>query len=98
MYYEIGISYRYEKEHILNKRMTKYLDFILIDVKRKIYVYHKHLGMLDDDEYRKHNLRKIDEYRRNEIYPGKNLIIMHEANGSYLNIQEIKQMILELFQ
>ena len=46
--------------------------------------------------YRKTNLIKLDEYRRNGIYLGKNLIITYEAEGCYLNIREIRNMCQEL--
>jgi len=98
MYYELGIPYRYEAELLVNNQTTKYPDFTLLDIRNRKLVYHEHMGMLDDDEYRRNNLRKIDEYRRNGIYPGKNLIITYEAEGSYLNIKEIKHMISEMFE
>lgn len=41
---------------------------------------------------------KLDEYRRNGIYPGKNMIITYEAEGCYLNIKEIREMIKEIFE
>ena len=37
------------------------------------------------------------KYRRSKIYPGKNLIITYEAEGSYLNIQEIQEMVKDIF-
>ena len=97
MYYELGIPYRYDAELKLKNGKKKYPDFTLLDVKNRRLVYHEHLGMLDDDDYRRRNLRKIDEYRRNGIYPGKNLIITHEAGGSYLNVKEIRGMVKEIF-
>ena len=63
---------------------------------RKV-IYHEHLGLLDNEEYLHANLVKLDEYRRNGIYPGKNLIITYEGEGCYINIKEIKQMIQEIF-
>ena len=60
-------------------------------------IYHEHLGLLDNEEYRLANLQKLEEYRKNGIYPGKNLILTYEAEGCYLNIKEVKHMIQELF-
>lgn len=97
MYYELGIPYRYDAEIQLKGGVKKYPDFTLFDAKNKREIYHEHFGMLDDDKYRKKNLQKLDEYRRNGIYPGKNLIITYEAEGSYLNIKEIRQMVKEIF-
>lgn len=97
MYYDFGIPYRYEAVVRLKNGMKKYPDFTLLDLKNRKIIYHEHLGMLDDDDYRKSNLRKLDEYRRNGIYPGKNLIITYEADGSPFNIKDIRQMIKEIF-
>lgn len=97
MYYDLGIPYRYDAELQLENGVKKYPDFTLLDVKNRRVIYHEHLGMLDDEGYRRKNLRKLDEYRRNGIYPGKNLIITHEADGSYLNVKEIRGMVKEIF-
>lgn len=97
MYYDLGIPYRYDAELKLKNGKTKYPDFTLLDVKNRRIIYHEHLGMLDDDEYRRKNLWKLDEYRRNGIYLGKNLILTYEGEGSYLNIKEIQKMVKEIF-
>ena len=97
MYYEIGIPYRYEAELRLKNGKRKYPDFTLLDIHRRKVIYHEHMGLMDNEEYRHANLIKLDEYRRNGIYPGKNLIITYEGDGCYINIKEIKQMIREMF-
>lgn len=98
MYYELGIPYRYEAELLLTNGKKKYPDFALLDIHRRKVIYHEHLGLMDNEEYRHANLIKLDEYRRNGIYPGKNLIITYEGEDCYINIKEIKQMIQELFE
>ena len=60
-------------------------------------VYHEHMGLLDDDEYRYHGFRKIAEYSKNGIFSGKNLIITIEGNGCPLNIRDIEICTKELF-
>lgn len=98
MYYELGIPYRYEAQLLLKNGKKKYPDFTLLQTKTRQIIYHEHLGLLDQEKYRKLNLAKLDEYRRNGIYLGKNLIITYEGEGSYLNIREIKQMVQELWK
>ena len=98
MYYELGIPYRYEAQLLLKNGKKKYPDFTLLKTKTRQVIYHEHLGLMDKDEYRKLNFIKLDEYRRNGIYLGKNLIITYEGEGSYLNIREIKQMVRELWK
>ena len=93
MYYELGIPYRYEAALRLNNSRTVYPDFTVLDVANRREIYHEHMGLLDDEEYRYHNLRKIEEYRKNDIFAGKNLFITHEAIGCPLNIREIEKCI-----
>lgn len=97
MYYELGIPYRYEAGLQLKNGKRKYPDFTLLKVKTREIIYHEHLGLLDNEEYLHANLNKLDEYRNNGIYLGKNLLITYEAEGSYLNIKEIKKMMREIF-
>lgn len=96
MYYELGIPYRYEAKLKLRNGVEKYPDFTLLDIKNRKLIYHEHLGLMDDDEYRYKNLRKLNEYRKSGIYPGKNMIITYEAEGSPLNIKDIRQMVKEM--
>lgn len=96
MYWELGIPYRYEAQLQLMSGKIKYPDFTLLKVKTREIIYHEHLGLLDDEEYRRANLSKLYEYQRNGIFLGKNLIITFEAEGCYLNIKEIRQMIKEI--
>jgi len=93
LYYEMGIPYRYEAELILKNGKKVYPDFTLLNVDTRQELYHEHMGLLDDDEYRFHNFRKIDEYRKNGIFSGKNLFITFEAAGCPLNIKNIEENI-----
>ena len=93
MYYELGIPYRYEAELRLKNEKRKYPDFTLLNIKTRKVIYHEHLGLMDNEEYRKMNYAKLDEYQKSGIYMGKNLIITYEGEGCYLNIKDIKRMV-----
>lgn len=93
---DMGLSYRYEQVLDLHG-VSMVPDFSLWDRKRRREVYHEHFGLMDDPDYRQKALRKIDVYRRNGIYVGKNLITTFEGNGSTLNMREMKAMFAELF-
>ncbi len=80
MYFEMGIPYRYECELRLKGGVVKYPDFTLLKKRTREVIYHEHLGRMDDEKYRKKNLRKIEEYRRNGIFVGKNLILTFEED------------------
>jgi len=97
MYFDLGIPYRYDAALRLKSGVIKFPDFTLLDIRNRRIIYHEHFGLMDDDEYRRKNLRKLDEYRRNGIYPGKNMIVTYEADGCPFNIREIRQMIEEMF-
>lgn len=97
MYYEMGIPYRYECALKLADGKTKFPDFTLLDTRKRKIVYHEHLGMLDDDDYRKKNLKKLSDYRKNGIYTGKNLILTFEGLGSPFNIDHLKKNTTEMF-
>ncbi len=98
MYHELDIPYRYEAVLRLKNGSKKYPDFTILKVNTREIIYHEHFGLMDDDDYRRQNFMKLDEYRDNGIYPGKNLIITYEVAGCYLNIKEIKKMIKEILE
>ncbi len=96
MYYELGIPYRYEAQLQLKNGKKKYPDFTLLKISTREQIYHEHLGLMDDEEYRHANFGKLDEYRESGIYLGKNLIITYESKGCYLNIKQIRKMVREI--
>ena len=98
IFYDYGIPYHYEKPLYLKSGETKYPDFTLLDVKRRKELYWEHLGLLDDYEYRISNLKKLDKYRENGIYTGKNLIITFEMPEVPLDIKGIRSMVEEIFE
>lgn len=97
LYYELGIPYRYECSLKLRDGTVKYPDFTLLDVRHRRFIYHEHFGLMDDPEYREECFKKLDIYRRNGIYVGKNLITTFEGRGSELNMREMRIMMKELF-
>jgi hypothetical protein len=97
MYYELGIPYRYECALKLPNGKIKYPDFTLLDTKRRRLIYHEHMGLMEEDRYRKDNLSKVNEYRKNGIFIGKNLVLTFEGPGYPFNIADIKKSTEEIF-
>ena len=97
IYYELGIPYRYEAGIYLRNGKIRYPDFTLLKTKTREIIYHEHLGMLEEKEYLLTNLLKLDEYRDNGIFLGKNLIITYESEKTPLNIKGLRSMLAELF-
>ena len=74
-----------------------YPDFaVFLPTIRRI-VYWEHLGIIDDPQYIMRNMQKLDEYARNGIYLGINLIITWETRGTPLTSKDINDKIQMLF-
>lgn len=96
-YYDMGIPYKYDFPVKVGKGKTKYVDFVLLDVRNGRVFYHEHLGRLDDPEYLHKNMIKLEEYRRASIYTGKNLILTTEIDGCPLDMNQFRKNTAELF-
>lgn len=97
MYYELGIPYRYESPLALKSGKIKYPDFTVLNVNTRKEIYHEHMGLFDEGNYRNANLIKIQDYMSSGIFVGKNLILTFESDAAPLNMISIRKMIKELF-
>ena len=95
--FRLGIPYKYDCPLKLldenGRVLTKYPDFTALNVKRRKVYYVEHLGMMDDPGYIERNLKKIDLYERNGIYPGDNLILIHETSKKPLDVDVMEKML-----
>ena len=96
--YDLGIPYFYEKSITLKNGCMKSPDFTLLHVKRRTEIYLEHFGLLDDESYLYKNLQKLDEYRENGIYPGKNLLFTYETAENPIDIRGIREMLRGVFE
>ena len=94
-------SYKYECPLVLNdygkfhQTVTYYPDFTVLNKRtRKIY-YWEHLGMMDDPEYVRKNMIKLETYLLNGIYPGIDLIITWESSSHPLSTKVVEKIINE---
>lgn len=94
---EKGFSFRYEPELRLSKGRA-FPDFEVLLKRRRRIVYWEHLGMMDDPDYALKALRKIEEYAKNGIYLGYNLVITYETKERPLTVTNIDTIINELFE
>ncbi len=97
LFYELKIPYHYEKPLKFNDGSYRYPDFTLLKVRTREEIYLEHFGLLDNEEYLANSLHKLDEYRRNDIYPGKNLLFTYETLENPFDIKGIRKMIKDLF-
>ena len=93
-----GIPYRYEFPHELNavnlSRCIKvFSDFTCLNVRtRKEFVW-EHFGMMDDAEYLRNAMEKIELYACNGFYSGENLIVTMESRDKPLNSKMVNRLV-----
>lgn len=87
------IPYRYEAPLRFRDGSIRYPDFSLWNRRSGKLYYWEHLGKMDDTEYCKKQLIKFDEYEKNGIFPGEQLIITHETRDRPLNLQIVELLI-----
>ncbi|MBR3056857.1 MAG: hypothetical protein IKG93_02710 [Clostridiales bacterium] len=97
VYFELNIPYKYECPIILSNGEVLHDDFTVLHVTERKEYYHEHLGLLDDPRYLIKNMKKLDLYRRNGIYVGKNLILTHEIRESPFNVNVFRRNTMEMF-
>ena len=75
---------------------TVYPDFTFLSSKTRQEMYWEHEGMMDNQEYARSAVRKIESYQKNGIYPGERLILTFETQQSMLN-QNIVENLVEKY-
>jgi len=96
--YELQIPYHYEKALELKDKSVRYPDFTLLKKRTREEIYFEHFGLWDNEDYLKESLRKLDEYRKNGIYLGNNLLFTYETQDNPLDIKGIKAMLKAVLQ
>ena len=88
-----GIPYVYEARLMLDNGKVVFPDFTMLNIKERETYYLEHFGMMDNPEYCKNALEKIDLYEENHIYLGGKLIASFESSHKPINISQIDSMI-----
>ena len=99
------IAYRYEAsfdmvdyERFGNKFIRKvYPDFTILHPKTREIIIWEHFGMMDNSDYSKSALMKINSYIINGCIPGINLICTFESLDVNLNGSAVNKLIDSLF-
>lgn len=92
--YRLKIPYLYEKPIMLNSGRIVYPDFTILDISERREKYLEHLGKLGDVDYVMRNIRKMNEYRENEIYLGLNLFFTVESGSAPVSVRDIEKIVL----
>ena len=95
----LGLVYKYECPLYLNNFGNIYPDFTFLSRKTGREIYWEHEGMMDNSEYARTAIQKIETYEKNGIFPGENLILTFETSMTPINTElmqmNVKKYLLE---
>lgn len=91
-FYRKNILYKYEKPLYLDGYGIIYPDFTLLSKKTGKEIYWEHEGMMDNQEYARKAVQKIESYQMNDIYPNDRLILTFETKQCVLNSKIIENL------
>lgn len=92
-FFRHGIAYKYECPLYLKGVGTIYPDFTFLSGKTEQEIYWEHNGRVDNPEYARKMVRKINAYENNGIFPGERLILTYETEQTILNTGKIEQLV-----
>lgn len=85
-----NIPYLYEKPIVFKNGRTVYPDFTILDVYEREEKYLEHLGKMGDVDYVMRNMKKLCEYKENDIFLGKNLFFTYENASTPIWVKDIE--------
>lgn len=91
---ENNIPYHYEYP-FETPQGTFHPDFLCLNVRTRQEFYWEHFGMMDDPEYLKTTLQKLNTLSENNLIPGKNLITTFEASDTPISASYVQKLIDE---
>ena len=94
-FYHAGITYKYEHPIFLKGFGVVYPDFTFLSRKTGEEIYWEHNGRMDDSEYARKAIRKIETYEKNGIFPGKRLILTFETLQDGLDMKVVERLVKE---
>ncbi len=92
-FYRNNILYKYEKPLNLAGYGTVYPDFTFYSKRLRKEIYWEHEGMMDNPEYARNAVKKLNSYQMNGIYPGERLILTFETDLDVLNSRIVKELV-----
>lgn len=94
-FYHTGIPYKYEHPVILKRFGIVYPDFTFLSPKTGEEIYWEHDGRMDDPEYARKAIKKIETYEKNGIFPGQRLVLTFETLQDGLDMKIVEKLARE---
>lgn len=92
-FYRKNIPYKYERPLSLKGYGIVYPDFTFLSRRTGKEIYWEHEGRMDDPEYARSAIKKIQTYEENGIYAGDRLILTYETETTILNTKDIARKV-----
>lgn len=83
----LGLAYKYECPLHMKSFGNIYPDFTFLSRRTGKEIYWEHEGMMDNPEYARAAIQKIETYEKNGIFPGENLILTFETSMTPINTE-----------
>ena len=87
------VPYKYECPLYLEGLGVIRPDFTALNKKRRKIFYWEHLGKMDDPEYARTNVSRINYYEKNGVFKGDRLILTWETSKTPLDVKLVNQII-----
>lgn len=95
--YMKNVPYKYEAGLLLSDNRVIFPDFTLLNRRTREEYYLEHFGMMDNPEYCKSALEKIELYEREGIFLGERLLATFESSFKSINMKEFEKLIERIF-
>lgn len=95
--YSKGIPYKYECPLRIGNRVI-HPDFTILRLSDRKVLYHEHCGMMDDPEYARDMVRRVNLYSNEDICLGDRLFMTFETSENPLDIKLLDEMIEKHFR
>ena len=87
-----GIPFRYECELVMDD-VAFYPDFTIMNPRTGELVIWEHFGLIDNPDYRRKMISKLDTYMKNDFIPATNLIITCESLSKPIDFENIRNIV-----
>ena len=88
-----NIIYQYEPLIRLHDGTIVFPDFAMLNIRTRKTIYLEHFGMMDNPEYCKRAIEKMEIYERNELFTCRDVVYTFESSNKAININSIENII-----
>lgn len=88
-----GLVFTYEPCLILQDKTVIHPDFAILVKSKNRVILHEHVGNLQNEEYRKYFVWKLDQYIKNDYLPMRDIIFTYENEKGTVDVFELDKLI-----